>query len=140
MMTMNSYLTSLAAAYFMLYIAPLNALSSQDKPLIEAGCKKKKWTENGAYLDNDQNKTFDWVASGTLLETGACLQDGYRSWIIPEKGVTKVYSTIKTPFLRTIEQKEQLVSIDYTLILSWVDKRIKTNFSLTCMYAQTWNP
>ena len=127
---MNFHLISLITLYSLSYITPLNAISSKDKPLIEAGCKHKNWSENGKYLDKDENKTFDWVASGKLLEKGACLEDGYRYWVVPEKGVTIVYSTIQKPFLRTIGHREQLVSIDYILTLTWIDKRIKTNFSL----------
>ena len=127
---MNFHLISLIILYSLLNIRSLDAVSSKDKPLIEAGCKKKKWNENGEYLDNDENKTFDWVASGTLLEKGACLEDGYREYVVPEKGLTIVYSTIQKPFLRTIGQREQLISVDYILTLAWIDKRIKTNFSL----------
>ena len=127
---MNFCLILLITLYTLLNIKSSNAISSKDKPLIEAGCKKKQWNENGAYLDDDQNKTFDWVASGKLLEKGACLEDGYRYWVVPQKGVTIVYSTIQKPFLRTIGHREQLVSIDYVLTLTWIDKRIKTNFSL----------
>ena len=129
-MNMNFILISLITLYSLSYITQSNAISSKDKPLIEAGCKNKNWSENGKYLDKDENKTFDWVASGKLLEKGACLEDGYRYWVVPEKGVTIVYSTIQKPFLRTIFQREQLVSIDYILTLTWIDKRIKTNFSL----------
>ena len=127
---MNFRLISLITLYSLLNITSLNAISSKDKPLIEAGCKKKKWNENGEHLDNNENKTFDWVASGKLLENGACLEDGYRYWVVPQKGVTIAYSTIQKPFLRTIGHREQLVSIDYILTLTWIDKRIKTNFSL----------
>ena len=128
---MNFYLILLLTYYSLLNITSLNAISSKDKPLIEAGCKKKEWNENGKYLDNELNKTFDWVVSGKskLLEKGACLEDGYRSWVVPEKGVTIVYSTIESPFLRTVGHSEQLISIDYTLTLIWIDKRIKTNIT-----------
>ena len=127
---MKFYLILLITLYTLLNIKSLNAISLKDKPLIEAGCKKKIWNENGEYMDDEQNKTFDWVASGKLLEKGACLKDGYRYWVVPQTGVTIVYSTIQKPFLRTIGQREQLVSIDYVLTLIWIDKRIKTNFSM----------
>ena len=92
-MKMNFHLISLITLFSLLNITSLNAISSKDKPLIEAGCKKKKWDENGEYLDKDENKTFDWVASGKLLEKGACLEDGYRYWVVPEKGLTIAYTT-----------------------------------------------
>ena len=119
-----------AAINAILEINYLNALSSKYEPLIEAGCKKKDWNENGKFWDEAKNKSFDWIASGKLLEKGACLEEGYRSWVIPEKGVTRVHSAIKFPFLSTIGLREQLVSIHYSLTFTWIDRRIKTNFSL----------
>ena len=125
-----SYLILLITINSAFNIIVSKAISSKDKSLIEAGCKKKDWNENGAYLDKAENKTFNWVANGKLLEKGACLEAGYRSWVVPDKGLTRVHSTIKAPFLRTIGLRENLVAIDYILTLSWIDRRIKTNFSL----------
>lgn len=127
---MQSYLILLAAINTIFEIKYLSAISSKDEPLIDAGCKKKEWNEGGKHWDEDEGKAYNWAGSGKLLEKGACLEEGYRSWVIPEKGVTRVHSTIKSPFLRTIGLREQLVNIDYTLIFNWIDRRIKTNFSL----------
>ena len=122
------------ASYFILFVIISYALHknsvfaapSKEEQLVEAGCKKKHWNQDGKLWDETLNKTFDWVASGELLERGACLEEGYQPWLIPEKGVTMVYSAIEKVFLREIIVG---VRLEYTLTLSWIDTRIKTNFS-----------
>ena len=63
---------------FVFVFKPFCAALSSEEQLIEAGCKKKDWNKDGEYLDKETNKTYDWVASGELLENGACLVKGYQ--------------------------------------------------------------
>ena len=104
-----------------------NAVSSeremQEKYLIEAGCKRKM-------IDYDSgNWTGEWWAFGELLEKGACISYYYQTHAVPEKGLTKVYSTIDDLKLRAVDAKHETVSIDFTLTMQWMDPSIKTNFS-----------
>ena len=66
------------------------ATSTTDDLLINAGCKKKVYGGQSGLWDPMEQKHYHWIASGKLLERGVCLEDGYRSWVIPVKGNTKV--------------------------------------------------
>ena len=104
--------------------------SSKKYLLIEAGCKKQEWDDQGRLWDENKKKNYTWVGKGKLLEKGACLEEDYRSWVVPETGVTKVYTEIENPFIRSVSKEVESISIDYTLTMRWIEKRIKTNFSL----------
>ena len=92
--------------------------------MIDAGCKQKEWdTSTWTY-----NK-YHWIGRGKLLEKGACIDADYVSDIVPEKGITKVYSTIEHEMVRDIDGKEGTMSVDFTLTMKWLDPNIKTNFS-----------
>ena len=93
--------------------------------LIDAGCKYKQWNDTAGYsFDN-----FRWVGSGDLLAKGVCVDKDYRKLFVPEKGITKVYSTIEYQKVRRVDAKEGTLSIDFTLVMRWLDPNIKTNFS-----------
>ena len=93
--------------------------------LIDAGCKFKQWNDTAGYsFDN-----FRWVGSGDLLAKGVCVDKDYRKLFVPEKGITKVYSTIEYQKVRRVDAKEGTLSIDFTLVMRWLDPNIKTNFS-----------
>ena len=92
------------------------AASSTNRLMIEAGCKKK-------------GRNGDWIRSGKLLEKGACIDEDYRRYVVPEKGITKVYCTIEDEKVRAVDAKEGTVSIDFTLTMRWLDPNIKTNFT-----------
>ena len=104
--------------------------SSLKSFLFEAGCKKKEWDDQGKHWDEHEKKNYNWIGKGKLLEKGACLEEDYRSWVVPEKGLTKVYTIIEDPFIRSVNKKVESISIDYTLTMRWIDKRIKSNLLL----------
>ena len=89
---------------------------------MEAGCKKKEWDikEGVAFR-------YHWVAAGTMLATGVCIDDDYKQHFPPDVGTTKVYSMINTPQVRQVDAKRMTISMDFTLTMQWLDSRIKTN-------------
>ena len=64
-----------------------------------------------------------------MLEKGVCIRPGYERHIVPERGITKVYSTIEQQMVRGIDGKKGTMSIDFTLSMKWLDPNIKTHFS-----------
>ena len=88
--------------------------------IIEAGCKIKEWSSNYEYL---------WRRNGELIAKGACVDWDYRPYFVPEPGITKVYSTIEAQHVRNVDAKEESVSIDFTLVMRWLDPNINTNFT-----------
>ena len=93
--------------------------------VFEAGCKEKEWIHN-----EDENSTqFRWIASGTLLEKGVCIDKNYRSYIAPQEDGTKVYATIIYQKIRDVDAKKKTISIDLILKLRWLDSDIRTNFT-----------
>ena len=100
--------------------------------LIEAGCKVKMWKKTWNHTEQIiPYWNYVWVASGNLLAKGACVNYEYRRYLVPEKGITKVYSTIEEQKVRSVDVMKETVSIDYTLTLRWMDPGIKTNLSQT---------
>ena len=80
--------------------------------MIEAGCKYKEWNDTFGYtFDN-----FKWVGHGELLAKGVCVDADYRRLFVPEKGVTRVYSTIEYQKVRAVDAKEGTISINFTLM------------------------
>ena len=69
------------------------------------------------------------TANDRLLEAGACIPYNYRPQAIPDKGNTKVYTTILKENIREVDNKREFMIADLKLKLQWVDERIKTNFS-----------
>ena len=63
------------------------------------------------------------------MAKGACIDYEYRRHLVPEKGITTVYTTIEEQRVRSVDAMKETVSIDYTLTLRWMDPAIKTNFS-----------
>ena len=93
--------------------------------LVKAGCKEK-------VLKYDQNRItseYQWVAQNgsALLAKGACIVKGYKKDFVPEKGITKVHSTIKRLEIRDVDAKKQTVSMEFTLTLKWLDPHIRTS-------------
>ena len=89
---------------------------------MEAGCKKKEWeTKNDTFQ-------YHWIEDGTLLETGICIGPDYKKNFAPSETEPKVYSTIVYQRVRDVDPKAQTVSIDFTLVMRWIDPRIKANF------------
>jgi hypothetical protein len=93
--------------------------------LMDSGCTEKKlgWNSNlTGFVER-------WVAKGTLLSKGACIPPGYTDAIEPEKGKTKVYSTIEGQRVRSVDANEGTVSVDFTITMRWLDPNIRTLFS-----------
>ena len=63
------------------------------------------------------------------MEKGVCIEESYQKYLAPEKGRTKVHSTIEYQKVRKIDAKEQTLSIDMILTLQWLDPNIRTNFT-----------
>ena len=91
---------------------------------MEAGCKKKEWE-----IKNGIPYRYHWVGQGDLLETGICIGSDYKKNFAPAKEEPKVYNTIDYQRVRDVDPKAQTLSIDFTLVMRWIDPRIKANFS-----------
>ena len=91
--------------------------------LIDAGCKEKEWKQI------DSHRKYQWVGKGELLEEGVCIDRNYRKISVPEKGTTKVYTTIEYQKVRDVNDKKQTLFVDMILTLRWFDPNIKTKFS-----------
>lgn len=92
--------------------------------LIEAGCREKVW-----YSEDDDTKSFYWSSHGTLLEEGACIGNDYRKYFVPEKGKTKVYTTIDYQKVRDIKSRHHTMFVDLSLTMRWIDPNIRSNLS-----------
>ena len=90
---------------------------------MEAGCKKEEWE-----IENETPIRYHWTATGKLLETGVCIKDDYDSNFAPENEPT-VYITIEYQRVRDVDPKAQTLSIDFTLVMRWIDPRINVRFS-----------
>ena len=93
--------------------------------LIDAGCKYKEWDDSKGYSYDK----YTWIASGQLLAKGACVDKTYRPNFVPEEGRTKIYSTIEYYKVRSVDSRNEMMSIDFVLVMQWLDPNIKTNFS-----------
>ena len=93
--------------------------------IIAAGCKHKEWDDSKGYTYDK----YTWNASGTLLAKGVCIDNDYRPYFVPEKHQTKIYSTIEYHKLRSVDARNEMMSIDFVLTMRWVDPNIRTNFS-----------
>ena len=93
--------------------------------IIDAGCKDKVWDDSNGYTYDK----YTWKASGTLLAKGVCIDNDYRPYFVPEKHQTKIYSTIEYHKLRSVDARNEMMSIDFVLTMRWVDPNIRTNFS-----------
>ena len=92
--------------------------------LIEAGCKKKNWIKIG-----DFDWDYTWIPHGHLVAKGACIRPDYIDYLVPEKGTTKVFSTVTKPKIRSVNAVEETIAVDLSMTMRWVDPNIKTNFS-----------
>ena len=100
-------------------------MQSEIDPVMEAGCKKKKWIHEDGQADR-----YEWIASGELLEKGVCIDKSYQKYFAPQQGSnrTKVNSTIEYQKVRKVDAKEQTLSIDLLLTLRWLDPNIRSQF------------
>ena len=64
-----------------------------------------------------------------LLEEGACILHHYRPHAIPDKGSTKIYTTIMQEKVREVDNKREVMIVDLRLQMHWIDSGIKTDFS-----------
>ena len=90
--------------------------------LGEIGCRQKKWNRV------DRRRTYQWVGNGKILEKRACIGENYRKNSVPEKGKTKVYTTIEYQRVRDVDAKKQTLFADMVLTMRWFDPNIKTLF------------
>ena len=86
-------------------------------------------TASKTALRNRQIKEAGCTTRGFLLTKGACKIEGYSNYNVPQKGSTKVYSQISKEEVRMVNDKENAVTVEFSLTLLWVDHRIKTHFS-----------
>ena len=77
---------------------------------------------------DDYPYEYQWSAQNgsKLLAKGVCVEKGYQKHFVPEKGITKVHSTIEYQRIRAVSSKEQTVTMDFTLTLKWMDPHIRT--------------
>ena len=90
----------------------------------DVGCKEKEWIKDGS------QRKYTWVGKGDLLEEGVCIDSNYRKISVPEKGTTKVHTTIEYQKVRDVNDKKQTLFVDMVLTLQWFDPNIKTKFSV----------
>lgn len=87
----------------------------------------------GVYSKTNEEKELLKHAGCTeydqLLETGACIPYHYRPQAVPDKGNTKIFTTIMQENIREVDNKREIITVDLKLKMQWVDGRIKTNFS-----------
>ena len=95
-------------------------IKNESDLLLEAGCKEKEWINK---------KRYQWIASGTLLEKGACVTKNYRNFMSPQEGGTIVNTTIVYERIREVNAKKQAISIDMVLKLRWFDPNIRTKYA-----------
>lgn len=67
---------------------------------------------------------------GILLQEGVCLIQGYSVENVPVKGSTEVHTRVSKEKVRMVNDKENTITIQLTLTLTWIDHRIKTSFSV----------
>ena len=66
---------------------------------------------------------------GKLLANGACIDDGYTNDVVPQKGITKVYSEITSHIVRSVDSKEGTMTLEFTIKMTWQDPHITTKFT-----------
>ena len=98
-------------------------VKNESTKMLEAGCKEKDWE----YDKNGEPYEYSWKPSGILLETGVCIENTYRKEFVPRKGVTRVHSTIEYQKVRDVDAKKKTISMDFTLTMQWLDRRIKAH-------------
>ena len=49
--------------------------------------------------------------------------------MVPEKGITEIYSTIEKEKVQSVDADDGTISVDFTLTMKWMDPNIKTNIS-----------
>ena len=96
-------------------------MSSDSKALVEAGCS---FDFCQGMCDTPKLRGY-----GYLLQQGVCIGGTYSKSVIPEKGITKAYTSITREKIRNIDSRKEEMLIDITLTTLWVDPGIKTNFS-----------
>ena len=97
---------------------------SPNELLVEAGCKKKSWIKISEF-DWD----YTWIPHGHLIAKGACIGHDYLDYLAPEKGKTKVFSTVTNQKIRSVNAEEETIALDLSMTMRWLDPHIKTNFS-----------
>ena len=113
------------------FIHAQSLTENNNKLLIDAGCKEKQYANQWNLTTQRYERIFaGWQQSGILLSRGACIPKGYTSLVVPEKGLTKVFSTIENEQVRAVDANEGTVSVDFTLTMRWLDPNIRTNFSI----------
>ena len=92
---------------------------------MSVGCKVKDWKldESGFAVKHY------WIASGQLLEDGACVNDDYQKDYLPETVKRYIHTTIEYQKVRAVDAKKQTLSIDLTLRIKWSDPELKFKFS-----------
>ena len=86
----------------------------------------------GLYSTNEEKELLRQAGCteyDELLEAGACIPYHYRPQAIPDKGTTKIYTTIIQENVREVDNKREVMIVDLKLQMQWIDSRIKTNFS-----------
>ena len=71
---------------------------NESELVLEAGCKDKEWINK---------KRYQWIASGKLLEKGACVIKNYRNFISPQEGGTIVNTAIEYETIREVDAKSK---------------------------------
>ena len=95
---------------------------------MEAGCKAKNWLLNEVGFAYDE-KAYDWIPAGLLLEDGVCVGDGYTKHVLPESAKRYIATTIEYQKLRNVDAMKETVSVDLALTMRWSDPDIKVQFS-----------
>mgnify|MGYP003310776448 CR=1 FL=1 len=57
------------------------------------------------------------MGAGKLLGKGVCIPIDYERGVVPEPGNIKVYTAIDRQRVRTVDDKDTTLSIDFTLTM-----------------------
>ena len=95
--------------------------------MVDAGCKTRTMKSISGLTGKQ------WVSvlngKGKLLANGACIGDSYTKNVVPEKGITKIYTEIAKQTVRSVDSKGGTLSVEFAITMAWQDPRIKTKFS-----------
>ena len=95
--------------------------------MIDVGCRKRELVTvpgpNGDRLESI------FSGAGRLLAKEACIDDSYTKTVVPEIGITKIYTKITKQTVRSVDSKKGTVSVEFLISMAWMDPRIKTKFT-----------
>ena len=78
-----------------------------------------------AVWSNGERKLFTMIENLTQESLFKCIEKTYKRYRVPQKGASRVFSSIEYQQVREVDAKRKTLSIDFTLTMRWLDSRIK---------------